>query len=378
MRIAINTRFQGYSYQEGFGYFTRSLSQALIEQYPEDQFKLIFDGETGAPNPAANVTEIVLKPAARHPVIWKYWFDVKLPFLLKRLKADVFLSPDGFCSLRTNIPQVVVVHDLAYLHYPSFLPAAQQFYYKFYTPHFLRKAKKIITVSAFSKADIVRHFPFTRDKIEVVAISADSRFVPATEAIKERVKEKYTGGREYFLYVGSIHPRKNLIQLLKAFSSFKKRQQTNMQLVIAGRMAWKNEGFQTALSTFKFRDDVKLTGYLPIEDLVELMGSAYGVINPSLWEGFGLPVLEAMRCGVPVLCSGNSALTETGGDAAIYFDPLNADDITKQMALIFKDESLRAKMITKGLTQAAGFSWEKSGRRVREILSDAVKGGSIP
>jgi glycosyltransferase involved in cell wall biosynthesis len=378
MRIAINTRFQGYPYQEGFGYFTRSLSQALIEQYPEDQFNLIFDGKTGASNPAANVTEIVLKPAARHPLIWKFWFDVKLPFLLKRLKADVFLSPDGFCSLRTDLPQVVVVHDLAFLHYPSFLPASQQFYYKLYTPYFLRKAKKIITVSEFSKADIVRHFPFTRDKTEVVAISADPRFIPATDEIKERTKEKFTGGREYFLYVGSIHPRKNLIQLLKAFSSFKKRQQTNMQLVIAGRMAWKNDAFQSALSTFKFRDDVKLTGYLAVEELVELMGSAYCVINPSLWEGFGLPVLEAMQCGVPVLCSGNSALTETGGDAALYFDPLNADDITKQMALIFKDESLRNKMIGKGLTQAAGFSWEKSAQRVREILSEAVNGGSIP
>lgn len=181
MRIAINTRFQGYPYQEGFGYFTRSLSQALIEKYPEDEFKLIFDGKTGASNPAANVTEIILKPAARHPLIWKFWFDVKLPFLLKRIKADVFLSPDGFCSLRTSLPQVVVVHDLAFLHYPSFLPASQQFYYKLYTPYFLRKAKKIITVSEFSKADIVRHYPFIKGKIEVVAISADPRFIPATE-----------------------------------------------------------------------------------------------------------------------------------------------------------------------------------------------------
>ena len=378
MRIAINTRFQGYPYQEGYGYFTRSLSQALIEQFPEDEFKLIFDGKIDEANPARNVVEIVLKPAARHPLIWKYWYDVKLPFLLKRLKADVFLSPDGFCSLRSNVPQVVVVHDLAFMHYPSFLPASQQLYYKLYTPSFLRKAKKIITVSEFSKADIIKHFPFTKHKIEVVANSADPRFKPAATEVKDRMKEKYTGGREYFLYVGSIHPRKNLISLLKAFSSFKKRQQTNMQLIIAGRMAWKNESFQNALSTFKFRDDVKLTGYLPLEELVDLMGSAYAMVYPSLWEGFGLPLLEAMRCGVPVLCSGNSALSETGGDAALYFDPSNADDITKQMAIIYKDESLRAKMIERGLEHAAQFSWEKSARRVREILSDAVNGGSIP
>ncbi len=378
MRIAINTRFQGYPYQEGYGYYTRSLSQALTEQFPDDEFSLIFDGSFDEANKLANTKQIILKPAARHPLIWKYWYDVRLPFLLRKLKADVFLSPDGFCSLHSSVPQVVVVHDLAFLHNPNYLPASQQFYYKMYTPSFLKKAKRIITVSAFSKADIIKHYPFTRHKIEVVANSADARFIPATEEVKERIKEKYTGGKEYFLYVGSIHPRKNLIQLLKAFSSFKKRQQTNMQLILAGRMAWKNQAFQNALSTFKFRNDVKLTGYLPFEELVELTGSAYAMVYPSLWEGFGLPVLEAMKCGVPVLCSGNSALTETGGEAAIYFDPLNADDITRQMALIFKDESLRSKMIEKGLIQAAQYSWQKSARRVREILSDAVNGGSIP
>jgi glycosyltransferase involved in cell wall biosynthesis len=166
---------------------------------------------------------------------------------------------------------------------------------------------------------------------------------------KENWKEHFTGGCEYFLYVGSIHPRKNIINLLKAFSGFKKRQKTNMQLVITGRMAWQQEDFTKALSTFKFRKDVKLTGFIPQDDLIKVIGSAYALVYPSVWEGFGMPVLEAMQSGVPVLCSGTSALPEIAGDAALYFDPLKPDDMGEQLAHVYKDEHARSLMIEKVL-----------------------------
>jgi glycosyltransferase involved in cell wall biosynthesis len=169
-----------------------------------------------------------------------------------------------------------------------------------------------------------------------------------------------------------VHPRKNLVNLLKAFSGFKKRQKTNMKLVIAGRMAWQHEEFTHVLSTFKFRNDVTLTGYISQEELVKLMGSAYALIYPSVWEGFGMPVLEAMQAGVPVLCSGTSALPEIAEDAALFFDPLKPDDIGLQMAHVYKDEQARSLMIDRGLKRAGSFSWNQSCKLVREIMEDAA------
>jgi glycosyltransferase involved in cell wall biosynthesis len=294
--------------------------------------------------------------------------------MLWRSGSEVLLSPDGFCSLTTPVPQVLVIHDLAFLHYPHFLPRMQQWYYRHYTPVFIRKARRIITVSECSRVDILKHYPDAKGRVEVVANAADAAFRPLEWAEKEAVKERFTGGREYFVCVGSVHPRKNLVNLLKGFSAFKKRQQSNMKLVIAGRMAWQTDSFMEALRTFKFRDDVVLTGYLPRTDLAGLMGAAYALVYPSLWEGFGLPVLEAMQCGVPVLASGNSAIPEVAGTSALYFDPTDPAAIGERMMLIFKEEGRRRDMTGAGLERAAGFQWDRSAAHVREILADAAKG----
>src|SRR5690606_32023968 len=137
---------------------------------------------------------------------------------------------------------------------------------------------------------------------------------------KENVKLKFTDGKEFFLYTGAIHPRKNLINLLKGFSVFKKRLQSNFKLVIAGRLAWKYESFLNDIKSYKYRQDIILTGYIPEEDLADLTGSAYAMIYPSLFEGLGVPVLEAMQSGTPVITSEGSAMQEVAGDAAIYAD----------------------------------------------------------
>jgi glycosyltransferase involved in cell wall biosynthesis len=208
----------------------------------------------------------------------------------------------------------------------------------------------------------------------VVHNAASALFRPLDWESREQVKGRFTGGTDYFLCVGSVHPRKNLVNLLKGFSAFKKRQQSGMKLVIAGRMAWRTEAFQQALSTFKFRDDVILTGYLPDQDLAALTAAAYALVYPSLWEGFGLPVLEAMQAGVPVLASGNSAIPEVAGSAAMYFDPADPAAIGERMMSIFKDEGQRKEMITQGLDRAGRFRWDDAAARLHDILADAAKG----
>jgi glycosyltransferase involved in cell wall biosynthesis len=378
MVIAVNTRFLTGEL-EGCGHFIHELLQVVVRDHPEHQFYFLFDRSYEEKYLyAVNVKGLVVSPPARHPLLWKYWYDVKVPLMLRKIKADVFVSPDGFCSLTTSTPQCLVVHDLGFLHQPEAYKASHLQYYRRNTPKFIKKAQTLVTVSQFSKGDIVRHYKVDPGNIDVIYNGVREIFRPAYENEKEVVKEKYTDGKEFFVYLGAIQPRKNLVNLLKAFSIFKKRLQSNMKLVIAGRLAWKNEEFLVLLKTYKYKGDVVLTGYLPEETLALLMASAYALVYPSLFEGFGVPVAEAMKCGVPVLTSENTAMQEVAGDAALYFDAGDHSDIADKMMTIYKDEETRKQLIAKGLEAADRFSWERSAENLWEIIEKtAVKIQSV-
>lgn len=359
MKIAVNTRFLLNDYLEGYGYFIYETFKRITANHPEHEFIFIFDrpfdkrfvfGE--------NVKAVVTGPAARHPLLWKFWYDVKVPAILRKYKANVFVSCDGFCSLSTKVPQCLVLHDLAFLHHPSFIKKSHLLFYKKYTPKFLEKAKSIATVSEFSKNDILTHYKTNPGKIDVVFSAAKDIFHPFTEEEKKETKNKYTEGKEYFVYAGAIHPRKNLMNLLKAFSVFKKRQQTNMKLILTGRLAWKYESFTKSLKTYKYRHDVLMTGYVEEGELVRIIGAAHGLIYPSLLEGFGVPVLEAMLCDVPVITSANSSMQEIAKDAALYADANSYADIADKMMMLYKDETLRKQLIEKGRQVAKQYNWD--------------------
>ena len=373
MRIAVNTRFLLNAYLEGYGYFLYETLRRITASHPEHEFIFIFD------RPferrfifSPNVTAVVTGPPARHPLLWKLWYDVKVPAVLKKHKADVFLSLDGFCSLATQVPQCLVIHDLSFLHYPKFIPASHLYYLKRYTPRFLAKARSIATVSAFSRNDIQKHYSVAPEKIDIVYSAAKNIFKPVSQEVKDEVKNKHSKSQEYFLYTGAIHPRKNLLNLLKAFSVLKKKQKSNIKLILAGRLAWKNQSFLEALKTYKYRDDVVVTGYLPEHELVELTASAYALVYPSLWEGFGVPVLEAMRCEVPVITSRDSAMQEIAGDAALYADPESFHELAEQMMLLYKDERLRQQLIQKGKSLEANYTWDRTAKLLWETLMKAL------
>jgi glycosyltransferase involved in cell wall biosynthesis len=244
---------------------------------------------------------------------------------------------------------------------------------KHYTPRFVRKAKSIATVSQFSKDDLLAQYGTPTSKIDVVYSAVKPSFQPLTFDEKAAVKAAYTDGREYFIYAGAIQPRKNLINLLKAFSLFKKRQRSNWKLVLAGRLAWKNGDFLELLRTYKYKDDVVLTGYIEESELAKLVGSAYALVYPSLFEGFGVPVLEAMECGVPPLTSRASAMQEIAGDAALYFDPTDPASIAEQLMLIYKDEELRSRLIEKGKLVSSQYSWDRTAETLWETIQKAVQ-----
>lgn len=361
MRIAVNTRFLLKDYLEGYGFFIHETFKRIVINHPEHEFIFLFDRPFEKEFVfAGNVTPVVIGPPARHPVLWKWWYDYKVTAALKKHKADIFVSADGFLSLRTSTPQCMVVHDLSFLHYPSFVKKSHLLYFKNQTPAFLKKAKRIATVSAFSKEDIIKHYVADAAKIDVVYSAVKYGYSPVDLSTKEMIKERYAGGKEFFIYVGSIHPRKNLMNLLKAFSIFKKRLKTNMQLIIAGRLAWKFDEFVEGLKTYKYRQDVKLLGYLPQQELINLTASAYALIYPSFFEGFGVPPLEAMNCGVPVIASSVSSIPEICGDAALFVNPQSIEDIAEKMMLLYKDEQLRNNLIAKGTVQAKKYSWDKT------------------
>ena len=372
MVIAVNTRLL-LPQLEGIGYFIYENFKRIIADHPEHEFIFLFDRPYDTRFVfGKNVKAVIAGPPARHPLLWKIWYDIRIPSLLKKYKADIFVSCDGFCSLRTRVPQCLVVHDLSFLHDPAFMKRSHYLFLKRYTPKFIQKARRIVTVSAFSKNDIISKYNTTAEKIDVVYNGVKDSFHPSGEEDITAIKDRYTSGKEFFLYTGAIHPRKNLLTLLKAFSVFKKRQQTGMKLLLTGRLAWKYDSFVKDLKSYKYRDDVVMTGYIDEQELVKLMGAAYGLVYPSLFEGFGVPVLEAMRCDVPVITSAGSAMQEIAKDAALYADVTNHTSLADKMMLLYKDENGRKALIQKGRAVAAVYSWEKTAELLWESILKTV------
>lgn len=369
MRIAVTAIFLQPNQLEGYGHYAHEVFGRLVKQHPEHEFIFLFDRAYDQKFVSAeNITPLVVSPKARHPLSFKYWYDVAAPLALLNKKVDVWIQPFGFAGLTTNIPQVLLVHDLAFLHYPQFIPWYHRRYYQWFTPRFLRKAQTVVTVSDYTRQDIIDTYQLPAEKIHVVKGAARHNFGPISWQEKEQVKDGYADGREYFLFTGGIHPRKNLLNLLKAFSLFKKWQHSNMKLLVAGRLAWQYDDVLTKLKTYKYRNDVVLLDYVPEDQLAKLTAAAYALVYPSYFEGFGLPIIEAMQSEVPVITSDTSSMPETGGDAALYADPSDPDAIAKQMLNLYRDESLRARLITAGKEQAARFSWDIAAAKLWEVI----------
>ena len=272
----------------------------------------------------------------------------------------MFLSPDGYASLNTKTKQLCVMHDLAFEHFEDGIQKWHLNYMRKNSPKFARVVNRIATVSQFSKNDIVEKYKINPSKIDVVYNGANEVFKPISTTEKEVIKEKYSQGFNYFLYVGSIHPRKNVSRLLQAFDVFKSETNSNFKLVLSGRMAWKTSEVSIVLNQMKFKNDVIFTGYLSNEDLAKITASSFALCYVSLFEGFGIPIIEAMKCGVPVICSNTSSMKEIGEGATVQINPNSIESISYAMVLLCKDKVLQQTLIEKGLERQTKFSWDKS------------------
>src|SRR5690606_33852568 len=240
---------------------------------------------------------------------------------------------------------------------------------------FAAKADHIVTVSTFSKNDISERYHIDPSRIDVVYNGAHDEYRPLTLDERDAVKEKYADGCEYFVFAGALHPRKNIVNLLKAFVIFKKRQRSNMKLVIVGRMGWKYDEVLEMKEEMPFKDDVKWVGYMNVDELSQVMGGAYALVYASLFEGFGIPILEALECEVPAIVSNTSSMPEVAGDAALLVDPTSPEDIAAKMEELYKDENLRAQLIERSKEQVKKFDWDKSADKLYDSLMKCIKKG---
>lgn len=353
---------------EGFGWYTYEVVKRLVENHPEHEFFFFFDRPYDPKFVfAKNVTPIVLSPPARHPILFYIWFEWSVKKALKKYKIDVFFSPDGYLSLGSDVKQIGVIHDLNFEHHPEDIPSAPLKYLKKYVPKFAQKAAHIITVSDFSKQDIIHTYKIDPEKVTAIWNGASDAFKPLSDNQKQEIKAKHTDGEDYFLFVGALHPRKNLIRLVQAFEQFKHQTKSTTKLLIVGEMLWKNPQFLNAISG-ENKTEITFTGHLSLDELTKVMASAKLLTFVPYFEGFGIPLAEAMRCGTPILSGNLTSLPEVAGDAAEYCNPFDIADIAAKMIDLDSNEARLKELSEAGLSRTHLFSWDKCAKAVAEIL----------
>lgn len=315
---------------------------------------------------------------------WKYriigpkklWTQFALPLDLffHKPSPDVFFSTTHYAPRFCSAPSVVSVMDLSYMYYPYLFKKRDLYKLDKWTSYSVKQAKKVLTISKSSKDDIIKYYKLEPNNVRVVypGIKLGNKFIKTKNSMNnlKLLKEKYSIQNDYVLFVGTLQPRKNIQRLIEAFS---KVDSPSLDLVIIGKKGWMYEEILKAPKKFEIENKVKFLDYVSDEDIPAFYKNAECFILPSLYEGFGLPVLEAMKYGCPVLTSNVSSLPEAGGGAAVYFDPLNVSDISAKIKLVLENKGLQAKMAETGLEQVKKFSWEKAAFETLEILKEAAR-----
>ena len=361
MIIAVNTKATCKDELNEKDSFIFETFSRIIKRHPEHTFVLITEKkQKDLFSDLNNVINVATGPFKKNTTQWYIWYNIKIPGILKKYKVDILVSYGTISSLRTKVPQCIIVPGLAFIHQPSSFKKSQLLFYKTFVPRSLKKAKAIITFSEFSRAEIIKQYKINSDKTAVVYKGVSQKFRQITNEERENVKAKYADGNEYFIYAGIISQRKNLKNLLKAFSAFKKRQRSSMQLIIAGNPGKQFEQFKKSIDSYKFKKDIKLLNGLSQVETVKLIASSYAMVFPSVYEISANSLLKAMKCEVPVITSSTGAMPEICGDAALYFDLENYQDIADKMMLIFKDENLRKELIEKGKVRIKKYDWDNA------------------
>ena len=346
MRIAVNATSLNNHLLETF--------LTLAKLHPEHTFLFFFNEENNSGLLPLNTIPVVITPPPTTILKWQIWDNLKLSAALKKNKADIFIS-ERFISLKTKVPQILLQPDFTFIHHPALSDKKQIAFNKKNAQKFLEKANQIIVNSFFLKKEITTRFKIPEEKVSVIYPTIQN-LSPAIFEEKEMMKEKYADDNEYFIYKGKISIEKNLVNLLKAFSFFKKRQRSKMQLIITGNRGEKYEEFVHSLQSYRFKNDVKVLEGISENETAKILSSAYAMTYVPFYETEGDEVIEAMKAEVPVIVSGIEFLKEYCADAALYVEPEKINDIAEKMMMLFKDENKRKELIEKGRIQIKKFS----------------------
>lgn len=373
MQIVVNTRLLIKNRLDGIGWFSYQTLKRITQNNPEHHFVFLFDRPFDeAFIFSENITPLVVTPQARHPFLYYAWLQFSIKSLLNRMKPDLFLSPDGFLALGAACPQLPVIHDINFFHYPADSKWLTSKYYNHFFPKFANEASRIATVSEFSKQEISTHYQVNPSKIDVVYNGIHSFFKPLDEKTKQETKQKFSYGADYFVSVGALHPRKNIPNLIRAFILFKKETGSDMKLVLAGPGFWGLSDIHKVTEESGIKEDIIFTGRLNDEDLALVLGSAMALTFVPYYEGFGIPLLEAMETHVPIITSHATSLPEVAGNAALLVNPFEPGQIKEAMVKIYKDETLRKKLVENGILRKAHFSWDKSAELLWQSILKGV------
>lgn len=348
---------------EGIARYIYETTKRMVHTHPEVEFHFLFDRPFDQKFIfAKNVVPHVIGPQSRHPILWHLWFEQSLPRFFKKNKIDIFYSGDMYLSLKTDIPTLYVSHDLNYIHYPNGLRWSHLKFYQKYMPKYHAAANKIISVSQATKNDIVNQYSIDESKI-VIAGNALPEGIAKLENEKiSQIKTSLTDGEEFFCYVGSLHPRKNVGRLIDAFELFKLKTQSKIKLVLYGRAAWKTSAIFDKYNSSKFKDDILFADTSKFT-VAEVLNASFALCYVSLFEGFGIPILEAFACETPVITSNISSMPEVAGDAAVLVDPKNIESISNGMLQLINDDQMRNQMISKGKQRLKYYSWDATAKK---------------
>jgi glycosyltransferase involved in cell wall biosynthesis len=383
MKIAIDT-FPAMVQRSGIGNYTYHLIKTFPQIAPEHTYYL-FD------NFYSHRHYNMARIAAHASNVERFFNIAKVPFpfvtvarILLNLRnklsghaatledAEIYLGTNYRGVFRAHLKTVITIHDMAHIYYPEATEAQSLLYLTHELPAAAHKATRIIADSQATRDDIVKHLQIPAGKITVVHLGVDATFKPMHDQRElQRVRQHYSLPGRFVLFIGNIQPRKNLERLLRAYARIEGGRIPH-HLVLAGGIGWKNAGLKALIEELGISERVHFPGYIAAEDLPTLYNCADLFLFPSLYEGFGLPVLEAMACGVPVVATNTSSLPEVAGDAALLVDPFSVEAITQAMLLVLENETVRAACIRKGLQQAAKFTWEDCAAKTLAVLAEAA------
>lgn len=335
--------------------YTKGMVEALI-QYGQD-YRLVLVRQQRDSTLPQNVQQIIVPNLSYLPGFASFRLFALIPILLRWYKVDAVLEPAHFgpFNLPRRVKRITVIHDLTPLLFPHFHLWLGGLLQRLFLKRILQSTDLILAVSKNTASDLAKTFPFTIGKTAVLYPGRDPFFQPT---LSNEVLRKWEIEAPYFLCVGTIEPRKNLLLLLNAYQQFRQQHQARVQLLLVGGKGWKYEEFYEELAAHPYRADICLTGYVEKQDLPIFYTNAIATIYPSFYEGFGLPVLEAMSCGGVVISSNQASLPEVGGEAAFYFHPEDEQGLLEHMLTLSQSESLQERKRKQSLDQSARFTWK--------------------